>query len=73
MIAANLRLRNGVLEAIEVQKLAVAVNQVPRERNRLVVEQGTRMGRPSILQVTLTPEPELTGAGVVVLRGTLRF
>ena len=41
--------------------------------NRLVVEQGTRMGRPSILQVTLTPEPELTGAGVVVLRGTLRF
>src|SRR5579863_1351874 len=37
----------------------------------LAVEQGTRMGRTSILRVTLTPEPELTGAGVVVLRGTL--
>ncbi|MGZ5922044.1 MAG: PhzF family phenazine biosynthesis protein [Rhizomicrobium sp.] len=41
--------------------------------NRLVVEQGTRLGRTSMLQVALTPEPELTGAGVVVLRGTLRF
>lgn len=40
---------------------------------RLTVEQGTRMGRTSILRVTLTPEPELTGAGVVVLRGVLRI
>ena len=41
--------------------------------NSLVIEQGARMGRSSLLRVTLTPEPELTGTGVVVLRGTLRF
>lgn len=35
----------------------------------LVIEQGTRMGRRSLLHVRLTPEPELSGAGVVVLRG----
>ena len=39
----------------------------------LEVEQGARMGRPSLLRVTLTPEPELTGTGVVVLRGILRI
>ena len=39
----------------------------------LEVEQGARMGRPSLLRVTLTPEPELTGTGVMVLRGTLRI
>ena len=37
----------------------------------LVIEQGTRMGRTSFLRVALTPEPELTGTGVVVLRGRL--
>jgi PhzF family phenazine biosynthesis protein len=40
--------------------------------NRLAIEQGTRMGRASILRVALTPEPELTGTGVVVLRGMLQ-
>lgn len=40
--------------------------------NSLLIEQGTSMGRPSFLHVTLTPEPELSGSGVVVLRGTLR-
>ncbi|MCR4264766.1 PhzF family phenazine biosynthesis protein [Nitratireductor sp. ZSWI3] len=35
------------------------------------VEQGTRMGRRSILQVKLAPEPEISGAGIVVMRGTL--
>ncbi|HKE93163.1 MAG TPA: PhzF family phenazine biosynthesis protein [Povalibacter sp.] len=39
----------------------------------LVIEQGVKMGRRSLLQVRLTPEPELTGAGVVVLQGTLRY
>jgi PhzF family phenazine biosynthesis protein len=38
----------------------------------LVVEQGVRMGRRSLLHVQLTPEPELSGAGIVVLRGELR-
>jgi len=37
----------------------------------LVVEQGVRMGRRSLLRVRLTPEPELSGAGIVVFRGVL--
>jgi PhzF family phenazine biosynthesis protein len=39
----------------------------------LTIEQGTKMGRRSILNIRLTPEPELSGAGVVVLRGTIRL
>lgn len=39
--------------------------------NALVIEQGTKMGRRSHLHVRLIPEPELSGAGVVVLRGAL--
>jgi PhzF family phenazine biosynthesis protein len=39
----------------------------------LAIEQGTKMGRRSILKVRLTPEPELSGAGVVVLRGAIRL
>jgi PhzF family phenazine biosynthesis protein len=39
----------------------------------LAIEQGTKMGRRSILKVRLTPEPELSGAGVVVLRGVIRL
>jgi hypothetical protein len=31
------------------------------------------MGRRSILRVRLTPDPELLGAGVVVLEGKLRL
>lgn len=37
----------------------------------LVIEQGVRMGRRSLLSVRLVPEPELSGSGVVVLRGWL--
>jgi PhzF family phenazine biosynthesis protein len=37
----------------------------------LVVEQGVHMGRRSFLHVRLTPQAELSGAGVVVLRGSL--
>jgi PhzF family phenazine biosynthesis protein len=39
--------------------------------NELAVEQGVKMGRRSILNVRLTPDPELSGAGLVVLRGVL--
>jgi PhzF family phenazine biosynthesis protein len=39
--------------------------------NTLIVEQGTLMGRRSVLHVRLTPEPELSGAGVVVMQGEL--
>lgn len=39
----------------------------------LAVEQGTRMGRKSILNVRLTPDPELSGYGIIVLRGTIRI
>ncbi|WP_413733577.1 PhzF family phenazine biosynthesis protein [Sodalis sp. RH21] len=39
--------------------------------NELANEQGTKMGRRSILRVRLRPEPELTGIGVVVLRGVI--
>lgn len=35
------------------------------------IEQGTRMGRRSILRVDAGPEPELSGTGVIVMRGTL--
>jgi hypothetical protein len=31
------------------------------------------MGRRSILHIRLTPQPELSGAGVIVLRGTIRL
>ncbi|NBD08391.1 MULTISPECIES: PhzF family phenazine biosynthesis protein [Corallococcus] len=37
----------------------------------LVVEQGVHLGRRSLLHVRLTPEPEISGFGVVVLRGLL--
>ncbi|WP_338721659.1 PhzF family phenazine biosynthesis protein [Devosia sp. XK-2] len=35
------------------------------------IEQGARMGRPSIIRVSLDPMPEISGAGVVVMTGTL--
>jgi PhzF family phenazine biosynthesis protein len=37
----------------------------------LRVEQGVRMGRRSILEVRLAPDPELSGTGVVVLEGEI--
>lgn len=40
--------------------------------NKLVVEQGVKMGRRSLLNVRLTPEPELSGAGLIVLKGVLQ-
>lgn len=39
----------------------------------LVVEQGTRMGRQSFLSVELSPDAELSGSGVVVMRGRLEI
>jgi PhzF family phenazine biosynthesis protein len=41
--------------------------------NELAIEQGTHMGRRSILRIRLTPEPELSGSGIVVLRGVIRI
>ncbi|MDQ0348642.1 PhzF family phenazine biosynthesis protein [Ancylobacter vacuolatus] len=41
--------------------------------HELAIEQGTKMGRRSILRIRLTPKPELSGTGVVVLRGALRL
>jgi trans-2,3-dihydro-3-hydroxyanthranilate isomerase len=35
------------------------------------IEQGSKMGRRSILRVTLAPEPEISGAGTIVMRGML--
>jgi predicted PhzF superfamily epimerase YddE/YHI9 len=35
------------------------------------VEQGTKMGRRSILQVNLAPDPEISGTGIIVMRGGL--
>ncbi|MCD7107578.1 PhzF family phenazine biosynthesis protein [Rhizobium sp. DKSPLA3] len=40
--------------------------------DELAIEQGTKMGRRSILKVRLTPVPNLSGTGVVVLKGVLR-
>ncbi|HWW27217.1 MAG TPA: PhzF family phenazine biosynthesis protein, partial [Caulobacter sp.] len=39
----------------------------------VTVEQGVKMGRRSLLRVSLAPEPELSGSGVVILRGVLRL
>jgi PhzF family phenazine biosynthesis protein len=41
--------------------------------NELTIEQDTKMGRRSILRVRVTPDPELSGAGIVVLRGLIRI
>lgn len=35
------------------------------------IEQGTKMGRRSILHVSLAPDPEISGTGIIVMRGTL--
>lgn len=39
----------------------------------LVIEQGTKMGRRSLIRLRLAPEPVISGAGVVLLRGSLRL
>ena len=43
------------------------------KNNELAIEQGTKMGRRSILRVRVTPAPELSGTGIVVLRGVIRL
>jgi PhzF family phenazine biosynthesis protein len=42
------------------------------QNNELAIEQGRKMGRRSILRVRVNPEAELSGTGIVVLRGVLR-
>jgi PhzF family phenazine biosynthesis protein len=41
------------------------------ENGVLAIEQGAKMGRRSILNIKLTPDAELSGSGVIVMRGTL--
>jgi PhzF family phenazine biosynthesis protein len=41
--------------------------------SELTIEQGTKMGRRSILRIRVNLEPELSGTGIVVLRGVLRL
>jgi PhzF family phenazine biosynthesis protein len=41
--------------------------------SELAIEQGTKMGRRSILRVRVSREPELSGAGIVILRGMIRL
>jgi PhzF family phenazine biosynthesis protein len=43
------------------------------ENDELAIEQGRKMGRRSILRVRMTPDPELSGTGIVVLRGVIRL
>lgn len=38
---------------------------------KLAIEQGVKMGRRSVLNVRLTPDPELSGTGLIVMRGVL--
>lgn len=38
----------------------------------LTIEQGVKMGRRSLIKIRLSPDPELSGFGLIVLRGTLR-
>lgn len=35
------------------------------------IEQGTKMGRRSLIRLRLTPDPEISGYGAIVLRGVL--
>lgn len=37
------------------------------------IEQGKKMGRRSLIRLRLTPEPEISGTGIIVLRGVLNF
>lgn len=54
--------------------LAAYLGQQGLLRNgTIAVEQGTKMGRKSILNIRLRPEPELSGAGIIVLRGSIRL
>lgn len=41
--------------------------------NELAIEQGTKMGRRSILRIRVNLEPESSGTGIIVLRGILRL
>lgn len=41
--------------------------------NAIAIEQGTKMGRRSIIRLRLVPEAEISGAGIVVLRGVLHL
>jgi PhzF family phenazine biosynthesis protein len=43
------------------------------KNNELAIEQGTKMSRRSILRVRITSAPELSGTGIVVLRGVIRL
>jgi PhzF family phenazine biosynthesis protein len=40
-------------------------------RKRLAIERGRLMGRPSVLNVAMAPDAELSGSGVVVMKGQL--
>jgi PhzF family phenazine biosynthesis protein len=39
----------------------------------IAIEQGSKMGRRSILRIRINLQPELSGTGIVVLRGVLRL
>lgn len=43
------------------------------ENNELAIEQGTKMGRRSILRIRVNFEPEISATGIVILRGVLRL
>jgi predicted PhzF superfamily epimerase YddE/YHI9 len=38
----------------------------------LIVEQGAKMGRRSLLKIALKPDPVLSGSGVISLFGVVR-
>ncbi len=41
--------------------------------DEFVVEQGTKMGRRSLLRIRFKPEPEISGSGVVTMEGRLHL
>ncbi|MFB9952886.1 PhzF family phenazine biosynthesis protein [Rhizobium puerariae] len=43
------------------------------KNDAIEIEQGTKMGRRSLIRLRLTPEPEISGAGIVMLRGILHL
>ena len=53
--------------------LAAILGRRAVKNDELAIEQGTKMGRRSILRVHLNPDPELSGTGIVALGNVIRL
>lgn len=58
-----------VRDSLTVDRARPVSDRLLAEDKALVVEQGVHLGRRSLWHVRLTPEPEISGVGIVLLRG----